>query len=190
MNEAPPVTNTSFPVQKALWTSTLHGLLDNLRQIGLQFFDSIIIGCHRPGRPPHAFDFGPVPNKRANNRGYLFRAVWIRGNCESEFRAKDTASVSAGATATIGFPAARIPYILLGTTTPSRPRFTVMTCTSGAARTEGILLAGKNGRNRTFFASFASPSTCALCAPSPTNTRPTPCGSKLRIAVIKVSHAP
>src|SRR5712692_6716165 len=48
----------------------------------------------------------------------------------------DTASVSLGATATMGFRAARIPYILLGTTTPSRPRFTVMTWASAAASTD------------------------------------------------------
>src|SRR5690348_14370763 len=63
---------------------------------------------------------------------------------------KDAASVSFGDTARMGLPAARIPYILLGTTTPSRPRFIVITCASAAAKTDGILLAGKNGRNRTF----------------------------------------
>src|SRR6266436_2639779 len=60
----------------------------------------------------------------------------------------DTASVSLGATATIGFPAARIPYILLGTTTPSNPRFTVMMCASAAASTDGIFPAGKKSRKR------------------------------------------
>src|SRR2546429_3941030 len=52
------------------------------------------------------------------------------------FTPSDRTSLSRGATATIGFPAARIPYILLGTTTPSSPRFTVTMSASAAAKTE------------------------------------------------------
>src|SRR5258707_14854468 len=71
---------------------------------------------------------------------------------------RETTSHSRGATATMGFPAARMPYILLGTTTPSRPRLMVMLWASAAARTEEILLAGKKGRKRTLgaFAAAAS----------------------------------
>src|SRR5947208_1473535 len=56
------------------------------------------------------------------------------------------------------FRAARIPYILLGTTTPSSPRFTVMTWASAAASTDGILLAGKNSKKRTLSAPAAAAS--------------------------------
>ncbi len=86
----------------------------------------------------------------------------------------ETTSHSGGATATMGLPAARIPYILLGTTTPSRPRLTVITWASAAASTDGTLLAGKNGRNRTFGIPVRTPRNFSFCAPSPTNTNPTP----------------
>src|SRR6266566_2924595 len=99
-------------------------------------------------------------------------------------------SASCGATTRIGRPAARISYSLLGTTTPSRPRFTVMTCASPAASTDGILLAGKSGRKRTFLAPPAEASICPFCAPSPTNTRPMPADSSFPAAAISVSHAP
>src|SRR5229473_2904080 len=98
----------------------------------------------------------------------------------------DTASVSFGATATMGFPAARIPYILLGTTTPSRPRFMVMTWASAAASIDGILLAGKKSRKRILPEPAAAASICGRCAPSPTNTRPTPSPARLRAAVTGV----
>src|SRR5216683_4190365 len=84
--------------------------------------------------------------------------------------ASEATSLSAGATATMGRPAAQIPYILLGTTTPSSPRRMVMICASPAARTDGILLAGKNGRKRTFWHPAAAVSISARCAPSPTRS--------------------
>ncbi len=49
-----------------------------------------------------------------------------------------------------------------------------MTCASAAASTDGILLDGKKGRNRTFLHSLASATQrVSRCAPSPTKTRPT-----------------
>src|SRR6266852_4340412 len=88
----------------------------------------------------------------------------------------------------MGFRAARIPYILLGTTTPSRPRFTVMTWASAAASTDEILLAGKNSRKRILPEPAAAASTCERCAPSPTKTRPTPSIARLRAAVTSGFH--
>src|SRR5882762_4618099 len=102
----------------------------------------------------------------------------------------DTALVSFGATAIMGVPAAKIQYILLGTTTPFKPRFTVMTCTSAAASTEVILLAGKNSKNRILLEPVEASAICARCAPLPTNTSPTPSFARLRAAVISVFHAP
>src|SRR5206468_12553191 len=59
----------------------------------------------------------------------------------------------------------RIPYILLGTTMPSRPRFTVMTWASAAASTDGILFAGKNSRKRILLEPAAAASIWERCAP-------------------------
>src|SRR5258708_11797486 len=89
---------------------------------------------------------------------------------------RETTSHSRGATATIGFPAARMPYILLGTTTPSRPRLMVMMWASAAARTEETLLAGKKGRNRTLgiFAAAASRRGRRAAAPPLDKPQPSP----------------
>src|SRR5258707_15890953 len=87
---------------------------------------------------------------------------------------RETTSHSRGATATIGFPAARMPYILLGTTTPSRPRLMVMMWASAAARTEETLLAGKKGSKRTLGIFAAAASRRGGWAPSATKNKPMP----------------
>ena len=125
--------------KKSPKTSRVHGLLDDFHEF-LQFFDSIIIGCDAPGPP------GPCPRSfplsSTSERIAAATFSGLSGSADTanpNFAPSDTASVSSGATATIGFPAARIPYILLGTTTPSSPRLTVITCASAAASTEGYL---------------------------------------------------
>src|SRR5260370_38487810 len=85
---------------------------------------------------------------------------------------RETTSHSRGATATIGFPAARMPYILLGTTTPSRPRLMVMMWASAAARTEETLLAGKKGSKRTLGIFAAAASRRGRGAPSAAKVEP------------------
>src|SRR5260370_35563009 len=87
---------------------------------------------------------------------------------------RETTSHSRGATATIGFPAARMPYILLGTTTPSKPRLMVMMWAAAAARTEETLLAGKKGRKRTLGIFAAAASRRGSRRPAPTETHADP----------------
>src|ERR1700722_9614828 len=65
-------------------------------------------------------------------------------------RPRAATSLSGAATATMGFPAAMMPNILLGTTTPSRLRLMVTMWASGAARTEGRSGLRKNGKKRIF----------------------------------------
>src|SRR5258708_35054290 len=101
---------------------------------------------------------------------------------------RETTSHSRGATATIGFPAARIPYILLGTTTPSRPRLMVMMWASAAARTEETLLAGKKGRKRTLGIFDAAASRRERCAPAPTKNKAKPASGKHAAAGGKGVH--
>src|SRR5437588_355909 len=59
------------------------------------------------------------------------------------FAPSETTFVSLGATATIGLPAARIPYILLGTTTPFRPRFNRNDVRIGGGQDRGGSLRGR-----------------------------------------------
>src|SRR5258708_40282975 len=103
---------------------------------------------------------------------------------------RETTSHSRGATATIGFPAARMPYILLGTTTPSRPRLMVMMWASAAARTEETLLAGKKGRKRTLGILAAVASRRGRGAPAPTKTNPMPSAAPGAAAGRRGAQAP
>src|SRR5271155_2464705 len=100
------------------------------------------------------------------------------------------ASHSAGAITMIGRPAARIEYNLLGTTTPSSPRFTVTMCRSPAIMTCAICATGRKGANFTFAKTRAEDSSAARFAPSPMNTNPLFSLLKIFAAASKVSQAP
>src|SRR5580704_8660241 len=100
------------------------------------------------------------------------------------------ASDSGGATTRIGRPAARVEYSLLGTTTPSRPRFTVMMCKSPAIITCATCSTGRNGANFTFGKLRAADSSAARFAPSPMNTKPAFSLLRFFAAASRVSHAP
>src|SRR6266566_2820905 len=151
MNDAPPVTSAVFPAQNDSVVATPRLPPDSLArpdvfenfQIFLKLGHSIIGGCGGPCRRFHRLQLPPVRHQVPDHADEF---PWLSGSAATAkpcFTPSDRTSLSRGATATIGFPAARIPYILLGTTTPSSPRFTVTMCASAAAKTEGICAAGK-----------------------------------------------